>query len=75
VSHYQPFKALHVYGRECYGSVVIWQVAFMFLGTGTMVFCLKHVGITDSFRDTLKMSVKTPARMLTAKQNKPATQS
>ena len=23
VSHDQPFKALHGYGRECYGSVVI----------------------------------------------------
>ena len=33
----------------------------MFLDTGAMVVCLKHVGITDSIRDMLKMSVKTPA--------------
>ena len=33
----------------------------MFLGTGTMVVCLEHVGITDSDRERLKMSVKTLA--------------
>ena len=33
----------------------------MFLGSGTMVLCLKHVGITDSDRERLNMSVKTLA--------------
>ena len=33
----------------------------MFLGTGTMVICLKHVGITDLDRERWKMSVKTLA--------------
>ena len=53
---------LHGYRRECYGYVVIRQVAFVFLGTGTIVVCLKHVGIITSIRDMLKISVKTPAR-------------
>ena len=33
----------------------------MFLGTGTMVVCLKPVVITDSVRDRFEMSVKTLA--------------
>jgi hypothetical protein len=37
------------------------QVALVFLGTGNLMVCLKHVAITDSIRDMLEMSVKTPA--------------
>ena len=33
----------------------------MFLDSGTTVFCLKHVGISDSVRDRLEMSVNTLA--------------
>ena len=33
----------------------------MFLGTETMMVCFKQVGITDSDRESLKMSVKTLA--------------
>ena len=33
----------------------------MFLGTGTMVVCLKYVGITDLDRERLNISVKTLA--------------
>ena len=41
-------------GRESFR-----QVTLVFLGTATMVVCFKHVGITDSDRERLKMSVKT----------------
>ena len=43
-------------GRESFR-----QVTLVFLETGAMVVCLKHVGITDSDRERLKMSVKTLA--------------
>jgi hypothetical protein len=33
----------------------------VFLGTGTMVVCSKHVGITESGRERLKISGKTLA--------------
>ena len=59
--HEQPFKALHGYRRECFGSIVIY-VGYL-SDLGTMVVCLKHVGITDSDRDRLKMSVKALARL------------
>ena len=61
VSHDQPFKALHGYRLECYGAVIIQAgyLPFPSLGTGTMVACLKHVGITDSVMERLKMSVNT----------------
>jgi hypothetical protein len=52
--------------RECYGGRSSFrQVTLVFLGgTGTMVVCLKHVGIADSDRETLKMSVKALASWL-----------
>jgi hypothetical protein len=37
-----------------------------FLGTGTVVICLKHVGITDWVREGLNNSVKTPAKLVSA---------
>jgi hypothetical protein len=37
------------------------QVTLVFLGTGSMVVCLKHVGVTDWVREMLKLSVKTLA--------------
>ena len=37
------------------------QVTLVFFNTGTMVVCLKHVGMKDSDREKLKMSVKTLA--------------
>jgi hypothetical protein len=61
MSHDQPFKAIHGYQRECHGAVSFRQVTFASLGTETMGVCLKHVVITDSVRERLKMSVKTLA--------------
>ena len=60
VSHDQPFKAFHGYSCECYAAIVK-QVTLAFMGTGAMVVSLKHVGITDQVRESLKMSVKTLA--------------
>ena len=37
------------------------QITLVFLGTGTTVVCLKCVGIIDTDRERLKMSVKTLA--------------
>jgi hypothetical protein len=42
------------------GRLSFRQVTLVFLGTGTMLVCLKH-GITDSDRERLKISVKTLA--------------
>ena len=50
VRHDQPIKVLQGYKREFYRSVVISAITLVFLGTGNMVVCLKHVGITDSDR-------------------------
>jgi hypothetical protein len=38
-----------------------FMATLVFLGSGTMVLCLKHAGITDLDRERLKMSVKTLA--------------
>ena len=41
----------------------------MFLCIGTMVVCLEHVGITDSDRERLKMSMKAVASWLANAQS------
>ena len=40
------------------------QLPFVFLGTGTMLDVLKHVGTTECDMEKLNMSVNTPASML-----------
>jgi hypothetical protein len=45
-----------VTGQQSFSSVT-----FAFLGTGTMVAILKHVGTADWDRERLNMSVNTPA--------------
>ena len=45
------------------GRLSFRQITLVLLGTVTMVICLKHVGITDTVRDRLKMSVKTLASL------------
>ena len=59
VSHYQPFKALHGYRREMLRVGSHLGRFLVFLGTGTMVVCLKHVGITYSDREIENVSEDT----------------
>ena len=44
------------------GRKLFRLVTLVFLGTGTMVVCLKHIGITDSDRERLKMAVNREYR-------------
>jgi hypothetical protein len=53
VSHDQPFKALQDVPRG--GNYLGRLPSFSW----ALVVCLKHEGITDSVRESLKMSVKT----------------
>ena len=59
MSHDQPFKALHGCRRECPGDVIIQAGYICFLGHrdygGLLETCRC---ITDSVRESLKMSVK-----------------
>ena len=61
VSHDQTFKAFHGYKRVLLSDSHLDMLTMAFLGTGTMVVCLKHVGIIYWVRQRWNMSVKTLA--------------
>ncbi len=54
-------KHLLKMGVRAMGLQSFNHVILFFFGMGTMVDFLKHEGTTDSERERLKMSVKTPA--------------
>lgn len=51
-----PFRALH---HRATGQWSLRQVCWGFFGSGTIMFCLKYMGITDCAREGLNMSVNT----------------